>query len=342
MNGGVEVLIITIYQTKHFIMRLLKPLTFIIAAVLSVAFLSNCNKAEEPVAGFTYSADELTVTFSSTDADTYSWDFGDGGTSTQENPSHTYSAAGTYSVELSVENDEGSDSETQSVIVESPAPAAESPELSFRDADGAVYAINTVTVTETSGFETTLRTGAGVAWFVDGGTDFVSVGDVSFTQSGGLSGSLDMSTNNSYTYVEDGIPPVGFSTSGGVLWSIAGGNGHSPVNGLSNQFPFPSTKKIIETSSTIDGASSYTLNHDGSINNADSTYYSIYGTDASLLRRVAGSTPSVTFSSAEMSTLGEGTAILQIASFNIANQSLGGKKYYMVNESVASKIVTVE
>jgi len=84
------------------------------------------------------------------------------------------------------------------------------------------------------------------------------------------------------------------------------------------------------------------LNHDGSINNADSTYYSIYGTDASLLRRVAGSTPSVTFSSAEMSTLGEGTAILQIASFNIANQSLGGKKYYMVNESVASKIVTVE
>ena len=120
-------------------MRSLKLLTFSIAAVLSMAFLSNCNKAEEPVAGFTYSADELTLTFSSssTDADTYAWDFGDGGTSTQENPSHTYSTAGTYSVELSVENDEGSDSETKSVIVESPTPAAESPELSFGDADGA-------------------------------------------------------------------------------------------------------------------------------------------------------------------------------------------------------------
>tara|TARA_B110000046_G_C12996256_1_gene400139 strand:+ start:1060 stop:1944 length:885 start_codon:yes stop_codon:yes gene_type:complete len=291
MNGGFRVLIFVRYQIKQHILTALKLLTFIIAAVLSVAFLSNCNKAEELVAGFTYSADELTVAFSSssTEADTYAWDFGDGATSTQENPSHTYIAAGTYSVELSVENDEGSDSETQSVIVEPPAPAAESPELSFGDADGAFYAINTVIVTETSGFQTTLRTGVGAAWLVDEGTDFVSVGDVSFIQSGGLSGSLDVNPNNSYTYVEDGIPPMGFSTSGGVLWSIAGGNGYSPVNGLSNQFPFPSTKIIIETSSTIDGASSYTLNHDGSINNADSTYYSIYGANASLLRRIAGS-----------------------------------------------------
>jgi len=203
-------------------MRFLKLLTFSIAAVLSMAFLSNCNKAEEPVAGFTYSADELTLTFSSssTDADTYAWDFSDGGTSTQENPSHTYSTAGTYSVELSVENDEGSDSETKSVIVESPTPAAESPELSFGDADGAFYAINTVTVTETSGFETTLRTGVALAWFINGGTDFVSVGDVSFTESGGLSGSLDVNPNNSYTYVEDGIPPMGFSTSGGGFYGV--------------------------------------------------------------------------------------------------------------------------
>jgi len=44
-------------------MRPLKLFTFTIAAVLSVAFLSNCNKAEEPVAGFTYSADELTLLF---------------------------------------------------------------------------------------------------------------------------------------------------------------------------------------------------------------------------------------------------------------------------------------
>ncbi|MFQ5607579.1 MAG: PKD domain-containing protein, partial [Candidatus Zixiibacteriota bacterium] len=37
----------------------------------------------------------------------YSWDFGDGGSSAQANPSHTYSAAGTYTVSLTVTDDQG-------------------------------------------------------------------------------------------------------------------------------------------------------------------------------------------------------------------------------------------
>jgi len=151
-----------------------------------------------------------------------------------------------------------------------------------------------------------------------------------------------LNTNNSYTYIEENLPPADFSASGGVTWSIKGGNSHSPINGLSNQYSFPSTKKIVEPSSTVDGSSSYTLAHDGTINNADSTYFSIYGAIGSVMKSVGGFTTSVTFTAAEMSTLGAGTAILQIASFNIIDQTLGGKKYYMVNESVASKIVSVE
>jgi len=141
-------------------MRHIKFTFFLAASVLSMAFLSNCNKAEEPEAGFTFSADELTVMFTSTstDADTYAWDFGDGSISTEQNPIHTYTAARTYSVELTLENDEDSDSETQSVTLESAAPDAGSPELSIGDADGAFYAINTLTITENSGFETTFRT----------------------------------------------------------------------------------------------------------------------------------------------------------------------------------------
>jgi PKD repeat protein len=38
----------------------------------------------------------------------WSWDFGDGGTSTQQNPSHTYAAAGPYSVKLTATNAGGS------------------------------------------------------------------------------------------------------------------------------------------------------------------------------------------------------------------------------------------
>jgi gliding motility-associated-like protein len=37
----------------------------------------------------------------------YSWDFGDGGSSTQRNPSHTYTVSGTYTVRLAIQNAAG-------------------------------------------------------------------------------------------------------------------------------------------------------------------------------------------------------------------------------------------
>jgi uncharacterized protein (TIGR02145 family) len=43
----------------------------------------------------------------------WSWDFGDGGTSTLQNPPHIYTTAGTYSVVLTVANNFGSDGETK-------------------------------------------------------------------------------------------------------------------------------------------------------------------------------------------------------------------------------------
>ena len=69
-----------------------------------------------PTADFTGSPTSgdypLTVDFSdqSTGGPTsWDWTFGDGGTSTAQNPSHTYSAAGTYTVSLTVANADGSD-----------------------------------------------------------------------------------------------------------------------------------------------------------------------------------------------------------------------------------------
>jgi len=43
----------------------------------------------------------------------WSWTFGDGGTSTAQNPSHTYTAAGSYTVSLTATNQYGSDGETK-------------------------------------------------------------------------------------------------------------------------------------------------------------------------------------------------------------------------------------
>lgn len=73
-----------------------------------------------PTAGFNFTVGGagLSYSFTSTSAgaSTYSWDFGDGGSSTQQDPQHTY-AAGSYTVTLVVTNACGSDTTTQSVTV---------------------------------------------------------------------------------------------------------------------------------------------------------------------------------------------------------------------------------
>lgn len=70
-------------------------------------------------AGFTYSANNNTYTFTDTSqyATTWSWDFGDTQSSTQQHPSHTYIANGTYTVILITTNDCGSDTATEVITV---------------------------------------------------------------------------------------------------------------------------------------------------------------------------------------------------------------------------------
>ncbi len=78
-----------------------------------------------PTAGFTYQIGGLTAIFSnsSTNGDSYSWDFGDGSIpGTSANPSHTYDHVGTYMVSLTVTNECGSATVTQTVIIQGAAP----------------------------------------------------------------------------------------------------------------------------------------------------------------------------------------------------------------------------
>jgi len=64
----------------------------------------------KPSAGFTTSVSGLAVTFTntSTGADTYLWDFGDGQTSTAMSPIHSYATQGIYNVLLTATNTNGS------------------------------------------------------------------------------------------------------------------------------------------------------------------------------------------------------------------------------------------
>ncbi|WP_176214689.1 PKD domain-containing protein [Reichenbachiella faecimaris] len=106
----------------------MKKNSFVQATLLSATFcaimlFSSCGDDSEettpaPTADFTVTIDGKTVAFTNTsaDAESYSWDFNDGNTSSEESPSHTYESNGTYLVELTATNKTGS--ETKSSVLE--------------------------------------------------------------------------------------------------------------------------------------------------------------------------------------------------------------------------------
>ncbi|MEQ8471969.1 MAG: PKD domain-containing protein [Marinoscillum sp.] len=94
----------------------MKKLT-LVGLVLSVITISGCGGDEEtplaaPEASFEHEISGKTVVFTNTTVGeevTYAWDFGDGGTSTEESPTYTFEANGTFVVKLTATNESGSD-----------------------------------------------------------------------------------------------------------------------------------------------------------------------------------------------------------------------------------------
>lgn len=72
-----------------------------------------------PSAEFTFDGNNYTVNFnnSSLNADSYLWDFGDGESSIQNNPSHVYAEPGTYTVTLEAHYMECSDIVTHNILL---------------------------------------------------------------------------------------------------------------------------------------------------------------------------------------------------------------------------------
>ncbi|MCB0594277.1 MAG: PKD domain-containing protein, partial [Phaeodactylibacter sp.] len=78
--------------------------------------------APEAIFTYQYAPGGLTVQFAnaSTGADDWLWEFGDGATSSQGNPAHTYSADGNYTVTLTTTSQCGQDAMTRNIEVVTP------------------------------------------------------------------------------------------------------------------------------------------------------------------------------------------------------------------------------
>ncbi len=85
--------------------------------------MAACNK---PIADFAYSADQkvapakLKFENRSQNAESYLWDFGDGTTSTNDSPEHTFKASGNYAVQLKATKGNKTTVSKKNILVEQP------------------------------------------------------------------------------------------------------------------------------------------------------------------------------------------------------------------------------
>jgi PKD repeat protein len=104
----------------------MKKFTYFLLAFAVFITVSSCKKEKSgpaPTVDFSFSGGSFaapsTVQFTnlSTDATSYEWDFGDGTKSTETNPSHVFTTAGTYSVVLKGTNSSGTNQANKTIII---------------------------------------------------------------------------------------------------------------------------------------------------------------------------------------------------------------------------------
>ena len=143
------------------IMKTFRLLSIILVSL--IAFITSCEKPA-PIASFSASAysamvnDLITFTNTSQNATSYNWSFGDGTLSSEQNPTHAYSTAGNFSVQLTATGEGGVSSISNIISIDYPEPVA-----------GFTLDKSTAKIGETVGFTNTSQNAHTFLWnFGDG------------------------------------------------------------------------------------------------------------------------------------------------------------------------------
>ncbi len=226
-----------------------------------------------PTASFNGSVSGNTATFTNNtnDATGYSWDFGDGGSSTQENPSHVYNASGTYTVTLTATNACGSSTAMQMVTILLP------PQAAFTASTTEGCAPLEVTFTNQSSADAT-----DYDWTFEGGTPATSNAAnpvVTFDQPGVYTvtltaGNAAGSNTTTSTITVLGPPTAGFTVQNAGLgvvlsntsqnattysWNFGDGNTSNEAN-PTHTYALPGNYTIILRAENACGATEFSSN----------------------------------------------------------------------------------
>jgi len=210
----------------------------------AITFSGEQENPTPPVTAFTANTTAglapLTVQFTDTSTGgptSWAWSFGDGGTSTTQNPQHTYAAPGTCSVNLTATNEYGSDEETKTdyITVYAPVTAQFSANITGGTAPLTVQF-------------TDLSTGGPTSWlwtFGDGNTSTAQNPQHTYTTAGAHTVTLtashpydsDTETKTSYITVAvlqpfPGLTLIPRDLTGNGLYTDINGNGRSDYNDL--------------------------------------------------------------------------------------------------------------
>ena len=239
----------------------------LVILLLGIMFVS-CKKP--PRANFTYEVSNGgLVQFTNTTGgkfDRILWSFGDTNTSNVTNPLHRYVTAGTYIVDLEIENSDGSDTKSETITIEEGSRENLDDHPRFNDADGYFYARNILEFEENTPTIYNSIRGSAIAAFYDSTNFLVYVGRVSVN---GIL--LANNSDNSYSFHS---PDSSLYFKDQTRWTADGGSGYLPiVENVPKDFPL--IQGIIPDTFNITKDTTYTLKMATQVRNADSVIWII-------------------------------------------------------------------